>query len=182
MAKIKCKKLISFLLILMIPFCVYCGIIYAIKHRIMALPSGIVTHRQTLDAYTRLCKEYDDLCDNESDYYYKTKIEQDLNLKCYLYKEKRISKLGDSNCYFRTIRIDTRVTGYTYCETFAHETMHLKYYTANERFVCYETFKYLYESEELHNVGVWYGLKQLNGDCSGEYDISGLVVNYLTNK
>lgn len=177
-----CRKVIAFVIVVGIAIGIYIGTIYIIKYRKMSLPVGITSEIAVLQAYTRLCNEYDRLCDSETKEYYKNKIDQDLDVGLYFYSEKELDRTGYSNCYFRTIKIDERVSGYVYCETFTHETMHLKYYTANERFVCYETFKYLYESEELHNIGVWYGLKQLNGDYSGEYDISGLVVNYLTNK
>ena len=114
---------------------------------------------------------------------HRSKIEQDFNFKFYFYKERNIEGC-DGLTYFtiRTIVIEKDLNEYQYCKTFAHEVLHLKLFIQQEDFICYETFKYLYESEELHNVGVWYGLQQLRGCYSGKYNISGHVVNYLTNK
>lgn len=108
-----------------------------------------------------------------------------MNLSMYIYCESRLGELykGITSPIFRTIIIDEELKGYDYCETFAHEAIHLKYIVDNERYVCFETFKYLYENDKLHDVGVWYGYNQITrGHTLVEYDISDLVIDYLTNK
>lgn len=114
---------------------------------------------------------------------YRNFIECDLGIKFYIYTEKdMVGYAGKTYPLARLIIIDTDADGYKYCITFVHEAIHLKEFIGQEDYVSFQTFKYLYESEELHNVGVWYGLSQVYGCYSGEYNVSHLIVNYLTNK
>lgn len=156
--------------------------------------SGIVWFRRiempyTIDGYdkdkaiTILSLEYSINAPVYSNRYYREHVEDDLNIHIYFCVESGL-KQHNGLCFgnIRLIVIDEDVSGYQYCYTFAHEIMHLKHMIKQENYVCFETFKYLYESEEFHNVGVWYGLRQLNGCYSGEYNISNQIVDYLTNK
>lgn len=114
---------------------------------------------------------------------YRKFIESDMGVHFYIYTEKdMVDYAGKIYPLARLIIIDTDTDGYKYCETFAHEAIHLKEFIGQEDYVTFQTFKYLYESEELHNVGVWYGLSQVYGCYSGEYNVSHLIVDYLTNK
>jgi hypothetical protein len=156
-----------------------CGLIF---FRDKKIPPYINSQLDYLNAYDILCQEYDDTCQKPKAYY-KEFVEDDMGVKFYFYGERKLDK--HNGLTFATIRlivVDNTIDGYEYCVTFAHECIHLKQFVSDERYVCYETFKYLYESEELHEVGVWYGYRQLYGCYNGEYNIEDLVVNYLTNK
>ena len=112
---------------------------------------------------------------------YRQFVENDLGLHCYIYSEKHINGFaGKTYPMIRLIVIDPDVSGYKYCETFVHEAIHLKEFIGQEDYVSFQTFKYLYESEKLHNVGVLYGLSQIYGSYEGEYNVSHLIVDYLT--
>lgn len=82
---------------------------------------------------------------------------------------------------FNIILIDNTLAPIEYCKSLTHEIMHFERYSLNERYICFETFKFLYESHNpyLHNVGVEYGKQQLNDVQDGEYYIKGQIINYL---
>lgn len=182
MAKSKLDRAVAILLlmcILTLVYCLTCGLIF---FRNKNISPHINTQLEYLNAYNILCQEYSDTC-NKPKSYYKQFVEKDMEVKAYFYSERKLNKYN--GLIFATIRlivIDNTIDGYEYCTTFTHEVIHLTHFVANERYVCYETFKYLYESEELHEVGVWYGCRQIYGYYSGDYNISDLIVNYLTNK
>lgn len=163
----------------------YCLTLLLIFHRGLDLPTPQITYQQ----YTK-AKEIleEDLHENPcwfTDQEFKNYIEKDFNLKFYIYTESDLKGNYNGKTYpvTRTIVIDNELNGYGYCKTFVHETIHLKHMVANERYVCFETFKYLYESDDLHDVGVWYGYRQVvNGHYLAEYNISDLVVDYLTKE
>lgn len=117
---------------------------------------------------------------------FKTLIENDLNLSFYIYCDKPLnsSVKGKSYISVRLMIIEKQLKGYEYCLVFAHEAMHFKKFAKNEKYICIETFKYLYENEdnELHNAGVWYAREQLLGCYTGEYDIRSFIINCLVRK
>ena len=82
----------------------------------------------------------------------------------------------------RVIVIDSEISGYKYCETFVHEALHLKKFSGNETYISFETFRYMYETKELKNVAVCYGLEQIYGEFYEEYNVAHLIVDYLTKK
>lgn len=181
MAKSKLDKAVVIMLFICLIVLIYFGTCGLVFFRKKPMSIGVYSQVEFLNAYGELVKDFE--YGEFEKGYYKSIIKKDLKPKFYIYSERTLkSHCGLTLPTIRLIIIDERLQGNEYCVTLAHETMHLNQFIREERYVCYETFKYLYESEELHNVGVWYGLKQLNGDYSGEYDISGLVVNYLTNK
>jgi hypothetical protein len=183
MAKIRLNKVVAFILLFCVLVLVYLGCCAIVFFREKFMPLQVFGQTDYLKAIHKLESEYNSFEDEHTKEWYREKIEQDLELKFYFYKERDIERYnGLAYATIRTIVIDEELDGYGYCKTFAHEVMHLKLFIQQEDYVCYETFKYLYESEELHNVGVWYGLQQLRGCYSGKYNISGHVVNYLTNK
>lgn len=183
MAKITLNKVIAVLLLMCLSMGIYLGIVAICFYRKKEIGLGFMTQADFSIAYERLMGEYDRQVCSETKEFYKSFVEDDIGLRFYIYAEKSLKKgSGFTFPTIRTIVVDKSLTGYQYCLTFTHEVMHLKHFIKQETYVCYETFKYLYESEELHNVGVWYGLKQLSGDYSGEYNVCGHIVNYLTNK
>lgn len=134
-------------------------------------------------AYNKLEQEYESST-AKSNSEYKELIEQQADFKFYFYKEKEIKGKYCGFAYptIRLIVIDERLSGYKYALNFAHEVMHLKRFAGDERYICFETFKFLYESEGLHNVGVYYAQRQLGGGWSGEYQIEDLIIKYLLEK
>ena len=162
----------------------YLGGVAVVIFRKKQMPVYINSQADCMNAYSRLVREYDERADVKSNEYYRQLIEKDLGLKFYIYKETdNMSYYTAGSCLvIRTIVIDKNNVGYTYCWNFAHEAMHLKHFILHEEYVCFETFKYLYEHEELHNVGVVLGLNILKGLYSGEYDVSDYIIDYLTNK
>lgn len=182
MAKSKLDRAIAVLLLMCVLTLAYFGTCGLIFFRDKSIPPHINTQLDYLNAYDVLLQEHDDTRQKPKAYY-KEFVEKDMGVKFYIYGEKELGKYnGKTFVTIRLILIDNTIDGYEYCTTFAHEIIHLTHFVANERYVCYETFKYLYESEELHEVGVWYGCRQIYGYYSGEYNISDLIVNYLTNK
>lgn len=114
---------------------------------------------------------------------YKALIEKEINLGLYFYSEKKlVGYAGKTYALIRLIVIDSEIKGYKYCEAFVHEAIHLKEFIEQEDYVCFETFKFMYEHEELRNVAIEYGLSHIFGDTCDEINISHLIVDYLTKK
>ena len=70
--------------------------------------------------------------------------------------------------------------------TLAHELCHIKYYSANETYVEYMTFKELYESDDeyLHLVGECMITLHCEFRCNREtqYDVGYYILKYLEEK
>lgn len=180
----KLAKIFTSIILLCVLILTYLGILSLIFFRKKDMPFSLVTANNCYEAFILLKKEYNIAEPEINKREYRNFIEQDIGLKFYIYVEKNINSeyVGITYATIRTIIIDKNVFGYEYCVTFAHEAIHLKQFIGQENYVCFETFKYLYESEKLHSVGVWYGIKQLEGYYNGDYNISGEIVNYLTQK
>lgn len=183
MARNKLKKWTTFLFCVTGIIIIFLGTTYLLWFRRTELPITNYAFSNKNKALEILYNEYKPLTDVKSKGYYKSFLEKDLNMHLYFYAEKELSGYNGL-CYpnIRLILIDVDLVGYQYCCTLVHEMMHLKKIRVQENYICFETFKYLYESEELHNIGVWYGIRQLNGLYSGEYNIRYQIVDYLTNK
>lgn len=183
MARNKLKRISIFLFCLTIIIIIIFGTMGILLFRKIEMPISASSFSNKNEALQILYKEYDKDNNVKSNSYYKNFLEKDLKVGLYFYKERSIPKYNGL-CYatIRLIVIDEDITGYQYCVTLTHEIMHLKRFILQENYVCFETFKYLYESKELHNVGVWYALMQLDGAYSGEYNICYQIVDYLTNK
>ena len=99
----------------------------------------------------------------------------------YFYSEKPMRMAGVTHPLIRLISMNEDLEYEEYCIALAHEMHHLKLFSGNERFVCQETFKYLYENEDenLKQVGIYYGYGLMKGWWVGEYDIRDFVINYL---
>ena len=162
----------------------WCVSVIIIFNRQVAYPNVISNYNQYYVAIDALKKDlYNDAC-TMSNEEYREYLEDDLGLNFYIYKEKDLKDGFKGKAYpiIRTIFIDKGIAGYEYCQTLVHEMIHIKHCVANETYVCYETFKYLYEDEVLHNVGVVYGLQQMNKTYKDEYNIREQVIYYLTQK
>lgn len=169
-------------LLLCILVLLYLGSIAVVMFRKNRMPVYINSQLDCINAYSRLVKELDADAEVMSNEYYKELIEKDLGLRFYIYLQRDDMAHYNAGTYLviRTIVIDNNNVGYAYCWNFAHEAMHLKHFILQEDFVCFETFKYLYEHEELHNVGVTLGLNILRGYYNGSYDVSDYIIDYLT--
>lgn len=116
---------------------------------------------------------------------YKTLIENEMNFRFYIHKQKNMTIYKDakgiSSPLILLVVIDDEISGWEYCITLSDELMHIKYFTADERFVNFQVFKMLYESdnEYLHNIGVWYGLCHLENRITSNFSCKGYIVNYL---
>ena len=177
----KLNKVLNILIIILLVVNIYLLSIGILFLRDIRVPVVFPQQSQYIMAYEVLNKDIEELTKTDDEF--RDMIAKDLGLKLYFYKEKPMQEyVGKTYVTIRLILMDTNANGYEYAQVFAHEVIHLKKLVANETWVCFETFKYLYEHEELHNVGVWYGQRQLQGCYYGEYNIANLIVNYLTNK
>lgn len=110
-------------------------------------------------------------------------LEDSLHFKHYHYSETDLPSPinGKSNKFLRTIVIDENINNITYVSTLTHEILHIKLFTSNETYVCYETFKFLYTNinEELRYAGIVYALGVFNGMYGDEYDITNQITHYF---
>ena len=181
----KAKRILNLLgviILLLVIVCMYLLTIETLSNRDLSVPIVITTQSQCIEAYNILDEDCEDLTQSEDQL--RDLIASDFGLHLYFYKKKPLEKGIDGITIMMTrqIFVDIDVKGYNFAKTFTHEVIHLKKFAGDESWVCFETFKYLYEHEELHSVGVWYGQLQLQGCWDGEYDIRDLIVDYLTNK
>lgn len=180
--KFKRLKIIIWLIVLVLSLVT--GIRLLVFFRDIKLPILNYTQSEYLCAFDKLYKDFDFKMPSLTKQEYREQLENKLNFQNYIYFECNSSFNGWQNVIIPTIIINENLSEYDYCRTLTHEMMHFKKFSANEKYISFETFKYLYENEceYLHNVGVLYGLNKIYGSHSGEYDVSGLIVNYLTNK
>lgn len=112
-----------------------------------------------------------------------TSVEKQLALKHYRYTEKDFKNIkgGECDLYKRIITINSRLDQHAYAKSFVHEALHLKLLLVNEPFVCYNTFKFLYENENafLRETGLLYAINVLCGQYEGEYDITNQIIYYF---
>ena len=89
---------------------------------------------------------------------YKYLLDLDLDAT-YMYSEKPMRMAGVTHPLIRLISTDNDLDDMEYCVALTHEMHHLLLFSGNERYICQETFKYLYENENeyLRNVGIRYG-------------------------
>lgn len=108
----------------------------------------------------------------------RNRIEDLVGIKSYWYSEKSMDVIGTSNLYLRHIIMDNTASQNDYVETFCHELLHIKYFTANDRFVNYKTFVTLYESEFMQvAINMAWEMQQCYVDR--EYDCLAQICDYL---
>ena len=88
--------------------------------------------------------------------------------------------VGNSNLLTHRIKIKESLIPFQQLPVLVHEMVHIKYYTVNERFTEFTTFKLMYESENeiLHEAGRQYAQTLCSKDW-GEYDCSWYIMKYL---
>lgn len=110
----------------------------------------------------------------------RNKLENILGVNHYIYIEKELEDNIGGYTYpmFRCIVINTNLSELDYVEAICHELIHLKYNTGSERFVQYQTFITLYNSEfKQVAINIIYYLE--NGYYYYEYDCYAQIVEYL---
>lgn len=180
------RKWLSCIALFFLAVILYEIIVGIIFMRKIQMPIEMYSQLDYVNAFNKLQSDYDNYALPKSNSEYKDIIEEELRLKFYIYTEKEMKSknAGATLIIIRTMILDSTLSGYEYCLVFTHEAMHFKRFSGNETYVCFETFKYLYENEDedIHNIGVWYGLKQLIGKYSGEYNCHNYIINYLKEK
>ena len=108
-------------------------------------------------------------------------LEAEMDFHLYIYHEASVKNGGYSVSIIRLIVMDKAIDIEQYCIVLCHEMCHIKYFTGNEIYTQFMTFKTLYESENptLRRVGTWFGIYVLNGNYSTGYDCSAMIVDYL---
>lgn len=96
-----------------------------------------------------------------------------------LYSRKKI--YGETVFFIRLIIMQDNSDIVDYIFNFAHEYMHLKYMTASERFVNFEAFKLLYESDDecFRNVAILYAKQDMYGNIPESYQCWYYIKEYL---
>jgi hypothetical protein len=182
MAKSILDRVLAVMLIVAVLVVTYLGIVGFLWFREKQMPMSFNQTLDYIEARQILEDERDYSYKFESKKSYRNKVKKITGLKFYIYNEKRLDILGGyAYAPIRTIEIDDRLSGYGYCLAFMHEAIHIAECIGNENYVSYMTFIKLYESEELHQIGVMYGISQLEG-TEKQYNIVDYVVSYLTNK
>ena len=177
-------RVVTVILILCVLVLGWCVAIIIIFNRNGDYPNTVSNYKQYHEAVRILREElYENVC-NFTHEEYRRYVEESLDFRFYIYKEKDLQSGYNGRAYpiIRTILLDKDLSDYEYCQTFVHEVIHIKQCIKDETYVCYETFKFLYEDDVLHNVGVVYGWQQMNKMYKDEYNIQEQVIYYLTQK
>ena len=93
-----------------------------------------------------------------------------------------MNRLGMTQPILRTIIVDSDCSIEDYVLTLTHEMLHLNFFTGNETFVNFQTFKYLYEHENLFfkKIGIRFSIEILMGGYGGNaYDCSYYIIEYF---
>ena len=93
-------------------------------------------------------------------------------------------KGGTCSFLIGLIRIDDSLNVSDYTKALVHERLHLYYYTGCERFIQYQTFRFLYESENLffHKVGVEIAIQILENKYPEHYNCTGQIIEYFIER
>lgn len=172
--------LISLCLIILI----YNVVIIFVSSRNKGLSYYNYSMKEWSEAFDYLYKDYtDDFMLTKKEY--KELIDKDTKLFLYFYKEKIIDGTCCGKTYptIRLIVLDKRLSEYEYCVVYAHESIHLSKMIMDERYVSFETFKYLINSDNpyLKMAGKWYGIEQLHYKYHNEYSCVDLIIEYIEN-
>lgn len=116
-------------------------------------------------------------------------LESEMNMTHYVYDEGDISdptQVAYSVVLYRYVKIDLRKCADVeeYAFVLCHEFCHIKYFTGNEIYTQFLTFRTLYESnnDTLKTIGKWFGIYALNKNFVNSYDCSKLIIDYLEEK
>lgn len=124
--------------------------------------------------------KYEDIDYGYSKKQIRNKLEKLTGQKLYFYKEKtlRDGDKGISSPMLRFVIIDKNLTSNEYIEVMCHELIHLKYNTINERYVQYQTFVTLFNSE-FRQIALNIVYKMQYGEYLYEYECYAQIYDYL---
>lgn len=191
------KILITFLFIILITllsYAIYVNI--RVRTNKSTLPEQVMQTIDSQDTIYQYLLENSSICYTETDHTkLRNKIKNELGIKAAFYKEKpKIDQgrvWGYTNFGIRLIVIQSNLGTTDYITTVVHEYTHLKYYALNELWTNFETFKFLYNSndKDLHQAGINFALSYLKAYVKDtpnyqdyrqrEYDISYYAYNYI---
>ena len=179
------KKLIKVSIIFILCFAIITltpAIVYAVRNNHKYIDVDMAVRQEYIN---RLQGEYE-----FQEYTYtreqmRKALEDELDFRHYIYREGKTprNEQGFSVALIRYIKVDiSKCDIEYYCITLCHEMCHLKFFTRNEIYTQFMTFKTLYESNnaELRQVGIRFGVYVLNGSYDHEYDCSYLITDYLS--
>lgn len=97
------------------------------------------------------------------------------------YEEIEPPTTGYCDILIRYVCLDKDLSLENFVWTLTHELVHLNYFTANERFVNFQTFIILYESdfEYFRQIALEYANLEFSGKVEYEYSCAGYVEEYL---
>lgn len=94
------------------------------------------------------------------------------------------NKAGTCSFISGLIMIDRDLSVNDYAKAVFHERLHLYYYTACERFVQYQTFRFLYESDNVYirKIGVEIALEIFNNQYPENYNCTSQIIKYFVER
>lgn len=175
------RVMVGAILAILVATIVVCSIFF----RKIDMPVLVTKQSDAYKVYYGLASEYEDMQYTRTKEEYKKIIEDELNLRCYIYIEKNlnIDYQGFMLAGVRVMVIENDLSLSDYCIVFTHEALHFKKFSGNDTYINFETFKFLYENEdaELRNIGITFAMHQLTGRYGGRYDCSSHIVDYFIN-
>lgn len=121
-------------------------------------------------------------CDSREQF--RNDIEKLAGHQLYFYKEKdltSVQRYGQTVISIRLITMHNDLTDFEFMFYFTHEYLHLKLFTACERYINFQAFKLLYESgnETYKQVALQYASQDMRGYISYDYSCWGQIYEYL---
>ena len=183
----KTRKKVILIIIVIIIISLIALTLGLVFYRKIDLPDVKYTEEERRTFRDKLLDEYDENLPPLTKKEYRQKISAEMKLGPYLCLEVDLPGCygGYSVVILRTILMDNNLSNQeSYCLVFTHEAMHMKKFHPNEKYINFESFKCLYESDDiyLHNAGVKYGINILRGRYTGEEDCKANVIDYLSKK
>lgn len=177
------RKIIKWFAII---FSIICCTLLAVQKRPFGITEKPYTDAQLTECTTYLFYINDPYVLSLSNLEYKNRINKLLNVYDYKELSKDLSwihKNGFCAMPFKTIIIDDDLTGVNYAITLTHEILHYKYYSTNERYIEFMTFRVLFESNDpyLRKAGILHGYERLTDkDKDKDKDwCADLIIDYL---
>lgn len=184
--KSRYEKFITTMLIIICSLLIYDIVAISIFFGINKVASIPYTTEEWQQARDILEAEYSKHAQYKSKDEYTSLIKKQINAKLYICVESDImynltSDDGDAFINLRLIMIHTKLTLSSYCYVLAHELLHIKTFTKNERYIDFQTFKYLYYNEDpgLHQTGADLALYHIYKYKDAEYLCDDLIIHNL---
>ena len=183
------KKWYVVLIIMLIiaSYCVTCVIVSRTRFR----NYEVITNYSTLECYSTKQKLKLELSTYEEENLTRTEIYRGalelVPVKCFFYldvKPWRKDALGGTLVVPRIVMVDPKLENLEYTIVLTHELSHLYYFTANEAYTTFMTFKILYESDNTYfkKAAITLALRIFANDYPSSYDCAGNILAYLNNE